>query len=93
MNKSALHLVWQESWKWILLDILAFILGIEAISRTLYKAFTYTATELTNKSVYIFNLHFDIWDIVRLIIGTYLIISSINGFKRYYKKYKELNTQ
>lgn len=90
MNKSALHLIWQDSRKWILLDILVFILGIEAIIRTLYTTFTYTSTETVAKSAYMFNLHFDGWDILRLIIGVYLTVTSVKNFKKYYHQYKEL---
>ena len=90
MNKSALHLIWQDSRKWILLDILVFILGIEAIIRTLYTTVTYTSTETVAKSTYMFNLHFDGWDILRLIIGVYILVLSINSFKKYYKQYQAL---
>ena len=85
-------MLWKESWKWIILDILSFILGIEAIIRTLYLSFTYTVTENVEKSSYMFNLNFDGWDILRLAIGIYLFVSSIKSFKQYYNRYKELNT-
>lgn len=93
MNKYTLSMIWKESWKWIILDILSFILGIEAIIRTLYMSFTYTVTENADKSIYMFNLNFDFWDILRLAIGIYLFVSSIKSFKQYYNRYKELNIE
>jgi hypothetical protein len=84
MNKSALHLIWQDSRKWILLDVLSFILGVQSIIKTLYTTFTYTSTETAAKSAYMFNLHFDGWDILRLIIGVYLTVTSVKNFKKSY---------